>query len=53
MEQSNMQIFHHQLVSRCFYIYYIQFVHVSALYRGHIQGVTSLVDVQESTSINL
>ena len=34
--------FHHQKVAQCCCIYYTQLPHVSALYRRHIQGVTSL-----------
>jgi len=37
--------FHHQLFARCFYIYYTHLLLVSALYPGHLQGVTSSVDV--------
>ena len=36
---------HHQIVAHCFGIYYTRLPHVSALYRRHIQGVTSLVVV--------
>jgi hypothetical protein len=31
--------FHHQVFKQCVYTYYTQLVHVSAIYRGHLQGV--------------
>jgi len=37
--------FHHQLFPQCFHVYYTQLLLVSALNPGHLQGVTSSVDV--------
>jgi hypothetical protein len=37
--------FHYQHVSPRFYIYYTELLHVSAIYRGYLQAVTSMVDV--------
>jgi hypothetical protein len=37
--------FHHPLVAQHFYIYNTQRLHVSAIYPGHLQGVTSLLDL--------
>jgi hypothetical protein len=37
---SSIHKIHHQLVTRCFYVYYMQLLHVSAKYLDHLQGVT-------------
>jgi hypothetical protein len=43
-KQSNIHRFHHKLLELCSYTFYTKLLHVSSIYRGHFQGVRSLVD---------
>ena len=43
--RSNTRQFHPQLTVQYFCTHYTQLLHVSAIYPGHLQGVTSLVEV--------
>jgi hypothetical protein len=45
MHQSNTHKFHYKLDVQYFSTYYVKLLHVSAIYPGHLQGVTCLVDV--------
>jgi len=40
VQQSNTQEFYYQLDAKYFSTYYTKLLHVSAIYPGHLQGVT-------------